>query len=65
MWRVARPVLSRLQHRRCNTGGATQEVPAVNYHSTAKCCGNEEGSYVRLIDSGITQLQAQGHFEVA
>jgi len=24
------------------------------------CCGNEEGSYLRLIDSCITQLQVQG-----
>ena len=23
------------------------------------CCGNEEGSYLRLIDSCITQLKAQ------
>ena len=24
------------------------------------CCGNEAGSYLRLVDSCITQLQAQG-----
>ena len=24
------------------------------------CCGNEEGSYLRPIDSCITQLEAQG-----
>ena len=31
-----------------------------NNHFTEMCCGTEAGSYLRLIDSCITQLQAQG-----
>ena len=31
-----------------------------NNHFTEMCCGTEAGSYLRLIDSGITQLKAQG-----
>jgi len=31
-----------------------------NNHFTEMCCGNEAGSCLRLIDSCITQLQAQG-----
>ena len=31
-----------------------------NNHFTEMCCGNEEGSYLRLIDSCITQLKARG-----
>ena len=29
-------------------------------HFTEMCCGTETGSYLRLIDSRITQLKAQG-----
>ena len=31
-----------------------------NNHSTETCSGSEAGSYLRLIDSSITQLKAQG-----
>jgi len=31
-----------------------------NNHFTEMCCGTEAGSYLRLIDSCITQLTAQG-----
>ena len=31
-----------------------------NNHSTEMCSGSEAGSYLRLIDSCITQLKAQG-----
>ena len=31
-----------------------------NNHFTEMCCGTEGGSYLRLIDSCITQLKAQG-----
>ena len=31
-----------------------------NNHFTAMCCGTEAGSYLRRIDSCITQLKAQG-----
>ena len=31
-----------------------------NNHFTEMCCGTEAGSYLRLIDSCITQLKAQG-----
>ena len=31
-----------------------------NNHLTEMCCGTEAGSYLRLIDSCITQLKAQG-----
>ena len=31
-----------------------------NNHFTEMCCGNEEGSHVRLRDSCITQPKAQG-----
>ena len=34
--------------------------PAMNSHSTEMCTGSEEGSYLRLIDYCITQLNAQG-----
>ena len=30
-----------------------------NDHCTEMCCGNEAGSYLRLIDSCFIQLQAQ------
>ena len=30
------------------------------WHFTEICCGAEAGSYLRLIDSCITQLKAQG-----
>ena len=30
------------------------------YHFTEMCCGNEAGSYLRRIESCITQLKAQG-----
>ena len=30
------------------------------YNFTEMCCGTEAGSYLRLIDSCITQLKAQG-----
>ena len=30
-----------------------------NNHFTEMCCGTEAGSYLRLIDSCITQLKAQ------
>jgi len=33
-----------------------------NTHSTEMCSGSEAGSYLRLIDSCITQLKAQGPF---
>ena len=36
--------------------GGTRE----NNHFTGMCCGTEAGSYLRLIDSCITQLKAQG-----
>ena len=32
-----------------------------NNHFTEMCCGTEAGSYLRLIDSFITKLKAQGH----
>jgi len=32
----------------------------MNNHFTEMCCGTEAGSYLRLIDSCITQLKAQG-----
>ena len=32
----------------------------VDAHFTEMCCGTEAGSYLRLIDSCITQLKAQG-----
>ena len=36
-------------------------TPAVqNNHFTEMCCGTEAGSYLRLIDSFITQIKAQG-----
>jgi len=31
-----------------------------NNHFTEMCCGTEAGSYLRLVDSCITQLKAQG-----
>ena len=31
-----------------------------NKHFTEMCCGNEEGSYLRRINSCFIQLQAQG-----
>ena len=31
-----------------------------NNYFTEMCCGTEAGSYLRLIDSFITQLKAQG-----
>ena len=31
-----------------------------NNHSSEMCTGSEAGSYLRLIDSCITQLEAQG-----
>ena len=31
-----------------------------NNHFAEMCSGSEEGSYLRLIDSCITQLKAQG-----
>ena len=31
-----------------------------NNHFTGMCCGTEAGSYLRLIDSCVTQLRAQG-----
>ena len=31
-----------------------------NNHFTEMCCGTEAGSYLRLIDSCITQLKDQG-----
>ena len=31
-----------------------------NNHFTEMCCGNEKGSYLTIIDSCITQLQAEG-----
>ena len=31
-------------------------------HLTKMCCGTEAGSYLRLIDSCVTQLKAQGPF---
>ena len=33
-----------------------------NNHSTEMCSGYEAGSYLRLMDSCITQLKAQGPF---
>ena len=32
----------------------------VRNHFTETCCGNEEGSYLRYIESCITQTKAQG-----
>ena len=32
-----------------------------NNHCTKMCCGNEEGSDLKLVDSCITQLKAQGY----
>jgi len=32
-----------------------------NSHLTEMCCGTEAGSYLRIIDSCITQLKAPGH----
>ena len=34
-----------------------------NNHFTEMCCCTEAGSYLRLIDSCITQLKAQGPFK--
>ena len=34
--------------------------PSSNNHFTEMCCGTDAGSYLRLIDSCITQLKAQG-----
>jgi len=31
-----------------------------NFDFTEMCCGTEAGSYLRLVDSCITQLKAQG-----
>jgi len=38
------------------------QVLALDNHFTKTCCGTEAGSCLRLIDSCITQLKAQGHF---
>ena len=35
-------------------------VKVENNNFTEMCCGTEAGSYLRLIDSCITQLKAQG-----
>jgi len=35
-------------------------APAAGNHFTEMCSGSEAGSYLRLIDSCITQLKAQG-----
>jgi len=37
------------------------EVPPQNNHCREMCSGSEAGSYLKLIDSCITQLKAQGH----
>jgi len=48
------------------SGFALREIPQrhtrsyKNKHFTEMCCGTEAGSYLRLIDSCITQLEAQG-----
>ena len=47
--RVPRLVSDHLQTSQCK-----------NHHSTEMCSGSEAGSYLRLIDSCITQLKAQG-----
>jgi len=39
---------------------AAAQVNFKNNHFTEMCCGTEAGSYLRLIDSCITQLKAQG-----
>jgi len=36
------------------------QISAKNNHFTEMCCGSEAGSYLRRIDSCITQLKAQG-----
>ena len=41
-------------------GLRTKAELSENNHSTEMCSGSEAGSYLRLIDSGITQLKAQG-----
>ena len=37
-----------------------RRMRGTRYHFTEMCCGTEAGSYLRLIDSCITQLKAQG-----
>ena len=44
----------------CTSRRMCYPTPCASYHFTEMCCGNEAGSYVRLIDSCITQLKAQG-----
>jgi len=34
---------------------------SAHHLAVSMCCGTEAGSYLRLIDSCITQLKAQGH----
>ena len=36
------------------------ELKSTDMHFTEMCSGSEAGSYLRLIDSCITQLKAQG-----
>ena len=38
----------------------TRTLEFKNNHFTEMCCGTEAGSYLRLIDSCITQLKARG-----
>ena len=47
---------------RCRFCSASSNTRACteNNHFTEMCCGTEAGSYLRLIDSCITQLKAQG-----
>ena len=46
----------------CNPSRAVSEVPTElpTHTCGVMCCGTEAGSYLRLIDSCITQLKAQG-----
>ena len=50
------------RHEQMVSTARTSPCTAFNFRTTTsqKCCGKEAGSYLRLIDSCITQLKAQG-----